>query len=286
MRVKNAEEGRAAVQLLKRRGVDLIKVHNFTPRDAFFAIAEEARLQGLPLAGHVPLRVTVQEAIDAGMSSIEHLSEDGRVWKACSGAAQYRPDACRPIFEMMARRGVWHTPTLIAMSELATIGTPASAVSSDQMVYANKHLRDLWAGNQSLFVTRPEIVEILKRQAETGKIVTRDMANAGVGILAGCDALIPGFCVQDELARMVDGGMTPLAALQSATLNPARYLRLDDTLGTVSVGKRADLVLLNANPLSDIMNVRRINAVVLGGRLLGRTELDKLLSQARVAATH
>jgi hypothetical protein len=86
MRVKNAAEGRAAVQLLKRRGVDLIKVHNYTPRDAFFAIADEARRQNLPLAGHVPLKVTVEEAVEAGITNIEHLSEDGKVWKACSVA--------------------------------------------------------------------------------------------------------------------------------------------------------------------------------------------------------
>src|SRR6266550_1752817 len=132
MRVRNPDEGRAAVRLLKRRGVDLIKVHNYTPRDVFFAIADEARQQNLPVAGHVPLKVTIQEGVDAGMVSIEHLSEDGRVWKACSGGSQYRPDACRPFFEMLARRHVWQTPTLVAMAELPVIGTPASAISGDQ----------------------------------------------------------------------------------------------------------------------------------------------------------
>ena len=97
--------------------------------DVFFAIADEARRQKLPVAGHVPLKVTIQEGVDAGMVSIEHLSEDGRVWKACSGGSQYRPDACRPFFEMLARRHVWQTPTLLAMAELAVIGTPASAIS-------------------------------------------------------------------------------------------------------------------------------------------------------------
>jgi hypothetical protein len=90
MRVRNPDEGRVAVQLLKRRGVDLIKVHNYPPRDVFFAIADEARQQKLPVAGQVPLKVTIQEGVDAGMVSIEHLSEDGRVWKACSGGSRYR----------------------------------------------------------------------------------------------------------------------------------------------------------------------------------------------------
>jgi hypothetical protein len=284
MRVRNADEARAAVRLLKRRGVDLIKVHNYTPRDAFFAIVDEARQQNLPVAGHVPLKVTIQEGIDAGMVSIEHLSEDGRVWKACSGGAQYRPDACRPFFELLARRRVWQTPTLGALSELAVIGTPASSISGDQLAYANKRFLEMHAGNQSFFVTRPEIVGILKNLAQIGKVVTRDMAAAGVGILAGCDAMIAGFCVHDELALMVAGGMTPLAALQTATVNPARYLGREMTLGTVATGRSADLVLLDANPLEDIANVRRIRAVITAGRFLDRSALDHLLTQARAAA--
>jgi imidazolonepropionase-like amidohydrolase len=284
IRVRNADEGRAAVQLLKRRGVDLIKVHNYTPRDVFFAIVDEARKQNLPVAGHVPLKVTIQEGIDAGMVSIEHMSEDGRVWKACSGGPQYRPETCRPFFEMLASRHVWQTPTLLALAELAVIGTPASTISRDQLAYANKAFLDMHAGNQSFFVKRPEIVDILKNLAQVGKVVTRDMAAAGVGILAGCDAMIAGFCIHDELAKMVDGGMTPAAALQTATVNPAKFLHLDETLGTVTVGKRADLLLLDANPLVDIANIRRVNAVVLGGKPLQRPDLDKLLAQARAAA--
>jgi len=285
MRVRTADEGRAAVQLLKRRGVDLIKVHNFTPREVFFAIADEARRQALPVAGHVPLKVTIQEGIDAGMVTIEHLSEDGRVWKACSGGAQYRANACRPFFEMLAQRRIWQTPTLVALSELAVIGTPASRISRDHLAYANKSFRDMHAGNQSFFVKKPEIVRILNDLAEVAKTVTRDMAAAGVGILAGCDALIAGFCVHDEIATMVSAGMSPLSALQAATLNPARYLGMEQTLGSIAVGKRADLVLLDANPLTDVAYVRRIRAVVLGGRLLDRTALDTLLAQTRAAAT-
>jgi hypothetical protein len=284
IRVRNADEGRAAVQLLKGRGVDLIKVHNFTPRDVFFAIADEARRQQLPVAGHVPLKVTIQEGVDAGMVTIEHMSEDGRVWKACSGGAQYRPDACQPFFETLARRGVWQTPTLVALSELAVIGTPASAINRDQLTYANKRFLEFHAANQSFFLRQPEIVGILKGLADVAKVVTRDMAAAGVGILAGCDAMIAGFCVHDELTRMVAGGMTPGAALQTATVNPARYLGREKTLGTIAAGKSADLVLLDANPLEDIANIRRIRAVVAAGRILDRSALDQLLAEAKAAA--
>lgn len=282
MRVRTAAEGRAAVQLLKRRGVDLIKVHDHTPRDVFFAIADEARRQNLPLAGHVPLKVTAEEAIEAGHTNIEHLSNT-EIWEPCSGGDDYRPEACRPFFETLARRRVWQTPTLVATSEIATIGTPASAVSTDRLAYAGKSLRDGWAGNQRLFAT-PEVIRILRARAEVGAVVTSDMAKAGVPILTGCDTMIAGFCVHDELAAMVRGGMTPLAALQTATLNPARYFGLEHTAGSVAAGHRADLVLLDANPLTDIMNVRRVRAVAVAGRLLDREALNKMLAQVRAVA--
>jgi imidazolonepropionase-like amidohydrolase len=284
MRVRNADEGRAAVRLLKKRGVDLIKVHNNTPRDVFFAITGEAREQNLPVAGHVPFKVTIQEGVDAAMASIEHLSEDGRVWKACSGGAEYRPEVCRPFFEILANRRVWQTPTLIAMAEMPVIGTPASAISRDQLAYANKRFLEMHAGNQGLFIKRPEVLGIFKNLAEVAKLVTRDMAAAGVGILAGCDAMIAGFCVHDELGLMVDAGMAPVAALQTATINPARYLGREMTLGTIEPGRSADLVLLDANPLDDIANIRRIRAVIAAGRFFDRSALDQLLAAARNAA--
>jgi imidazolonepropionase-like amidohydrolase len=284
LRVRNAEEGRSAVVLLQRRGVDLIKVHNHTPRTAFFGIAEEARRQKLPLAGHVPMNVTAEEAVDAGMTNIEHLSEM-RLWMPCSGGREYRRDACRPFFEMLARRGIWQTPTLGAVSELATIGTPASSISAEQIAYAGKQLRGMWAGNQKLFAT-PEVIRMMKARAQVAAVVTSDMAKAGVGILAGCDALIAGFCVHDELSAMVRAGMTPVSALQTATINPARYLGREKTFGSIAPGKVADLVLLDANPLDEIGNVRRIHAVVVAGRPLDRRELDRMLAQVKDDARH
>src|SRR5439155_15495329 len=204
MRVKTEEDGKAAVQLLKRRGVDLIKVHDHTPHDAFFAIADEARRQNLPLAGHIPLGLTAEQVIDAGQQDIEHLS-NLQLWRPCSDGQTYSAERCRPFFQMFARRHVWQTPTLAAMSEIATIGTPASSLSADRMAYAGKSLRAMWAGNQSF--SRPDAGRIFRASAEVGARVTSDMARLGVGILAGCDTMIAGFCVHDELAAMVRGGM-------------------------------------------------------------------------------
>ena len=281
MRVKTADEGRAAVQLLKMRGVDLIKVHDNTPMPVFFAIAEEARRQGLPLAGHVPRGLTVEQVVEAGQRNIEHLS-NGRMWRTCSGGGTYRPDACRPFFEMLAQKGVWQTPTLVAIAEILSIGTPRSEVSAEQMAYAGKQIRAMWAGNQGL--VNPDAINALRATAATSAVVVNDMVKAGVGVLAGCDSMIAGYCVHDELTAMVRGGMTPIAALQTATLNPARYFGIEQKAGTVARGRSADLVLLDANPIADIANVRRIRAVIVAGRLLDRHALDDTLAQARAAA--
>jgi imidazolonepropionase-like amidohydrolase len=124
----------------------------------------------------------------------------------------------------------------------------------------------------------------MRTRAEVGARVTSDMANAGVRILAGCDGMIAGFCLHDELAAMVRGGMTPLAALQTATINPARYFGLEQTAGSVASGRRADLVLLDENPLANIASVRRIRGVIVAGRFLGREALDKVLAGVKRAA--
>jgi imidazolonepropionase-like amidohydrolase len=141
----------------------------------------------------------------------------------------------------------------------------------------------MWAGNQSLFAT-PEVIRQFRAGAALGAVVTSDMAKAGVGILAGCDSMVPGFCVHDELAAMVRGGMTPLSALQTATLNPAKYFHIENAFGSVESGRRADLVLLDANPLTDISNVAGIRAVVVSGRLLERKDLDGLLVRVKTMA--
>jgi hypothetical protein len=189
----------------------------------------------------------------------------------------------RPPDREGARHARWHAAVELK-AELAVIGTPASTIGPDQLAYASKEFLEFHKANQSFFLKRPEVVDILKNLAAVARTVTRDMAAARVGILAGCDGLIAGFCLHDELATMVQSGLTPLAALQTATINPARYLGREATLGTVAPGRSADLVLLDANPLEDIANVRRVRSVIAAGRLLDRNALDRLLSQAKAAA--
>ena len=125
------------------------------------------------------------------------------------------------------------------------------------------------------------LVQRMKAWYESELMVTKRMRTAGVQFLAGTDVsqwnhMVAGASLHDELARMVEAGLTPLEALLTATINPATYLRIEDRAGTISVGKRADMVVLDADPTERIQNSRRISAVVLGGRLIDRAALDTL----------
>ena len=278
--VRNADEGRTAVVTLKQRGVDLIKVHDGTPPDAYFAIADEARRQGLPVAGHLPRGVTLEEAVAAGQRSIEHLA-GLRLLNSCSTPAGYSAEQCRPLFALLAKAGVWQTPTLVNWRKMFTLDTPAGDQDGDHVAYLSAGVREFLAMNRKMSKISEQGVRDMVQAAKTAASQISDMNRAGVGILAGCDGMVAGFCIHDELALMVEGGMSAAAALQTATINPARYLGREAESGSVAVGRRADLVLLDANPLDDVHAVSRIAAVVLGGRLLDRQALDATLATAR-----
>jgi signal transduction histidine kinase len=147
MRVRTEADGRAAVRLLKERGVDFIKVHSRTSRDAYFGIADEAKRLGLVVAGHVPTRITFEEAAMAGQRSIEHLASF-RVFRDCSGGREYKPEACRAFFTWLRDRGIWQTPTLASWKYLMVAGTTATSAATDYREYASPSLRALWIGNQ------------------------------------------------------------------------------------------------------------------------------------------
>jgi imidazolonepropionase-like amidohydrolase len=278
--VRSADEARKAVQLLKERGVDLVKVHDRTPPEAYHAIADEARRQGLPFAGHLPRGITIEAAAAAGQRSIEHLA-GLRLFNQCSGGPTYSAEKCRTFFEWLARSGMWQTPTLVNWRTMFTLGTPEGDAEQDHLTYASPGLLEFLALNRTMSNVSAEAVRNLVAAADAMAVAVADMQKAGVGILAGCDGMVAGFCLQYELKLFVKGGMPAAAALQSATINAARSLGLEKVHGTVDAGKRADLVLLDANPLDDIANVSRIHAVVFDGRLLDRTQLDATLASVR-----
>ncbi|HJQ37861.1 MAG TPA: amidohydrolase family protein [Thermoanaerobaculia bacterium] len=273
--VATVDEARAAVQKLARANVDFIKVYTLLPRDAFFAVMDEARKAGLTVAGHVPADVTAAEASNAGMTSIEHMRSEIALF--CS---RDKPADCEELLRLFLKNGTWQTPTLAVRRARAYIEDPAKANDS-RLRYLPKELRAIWLKNRASKLTRPPayFAEI-KKQHENEIWLAGVLHRHGVPLLAGSDAgadfSYPGDTLHEELELLVSAGLTPLQALQAATTAPARYLG--------RTGNEADLLILDANPLDDIRNTRSIRGVVLAGRYLDRAALDALIAGAAEAA--
>ncbi len=323
--VSTADQARFAVDLLARSGYDFLKVYNDLPREAYFAIAQEARAIGIPFAGHVPEAVSPLEAAEAGQHSQEHLinillacstNEDAlraerlRVMNdaAISGEARlrflgfpnladfldtsgkdtYSKDKADKLFAAFVRNGIWQTPTLALLHGFAygdeMLKDPSFLYMPESWrKTANprdrEYMQDLSPEQFDALVLR--IRALLDRY----KILVRDMHRAGVEFLAGTDTsltnpIIPGVGLHQELALLVESGFTPLEALAAATRNPARYFNALNLTGSIELGKAADLVLLDADPLADIRNTQKIRAVIMRGRYFSRADLDAMLGQA------
>jgi imidazolonepropionase-like amidohydrolase len=309
----NAAEGREAVRKLKKMGADFVKVYTKLPRDAYLAIADEAKKQGLTFVGHVPESVSAAEASDMGQKSIEHL---GGVELACSdsedelrreavavlakaenqaawdllgrigarAADRFSDKKARALYARFVRNGTWQVPTLTVLRSLISLEDP-KFTADPRVKYMPASLRSYW----SLMKLSQETSAGLKRRYRRSTGLVRAMHQAGVPFLAGTDTpgvpyVFPGFSLHDELAQLVaECGFTPLEALQAATRDPARFLGREKDLGTVEPGKLADLILLDADPLADIHNTTKIAAVVMNGKLLPRNELDKMLAEVEAA---
>lgn len=292
--VTDPKEARAAVTRLRRLGVDFIKVHNGVPREAFFALAAEAGIQGIPFAGHVPMTVEPAQAAEAGQRSVEHIAtliegtysaRFANETAAFEAMPRWVEKEVPALAEIFARRGTWFVPTIVAY-DLRTRRAELAVHPDPRTRYATPPLRKYW--DQAFPLTErdrdPEGIARRARFVELGKEMTRRMHEAGVSIAAGSDLagrdVLPGFALHDELGLLVASGLTPMEALRAGTSEAARLLDAEGTLGTIAPGKAADLVLLDGDPLADVKNVGRISAVVLRGRLLERTDLDRLLEAA------
>ena len=308
--VADEAKGREVVAQQKERGADFIKVYSLLPHDIYMAIAEEALKRGIPFAGHVPIAVTIGEASDAGQKSVEHLTGVALGCSAQEGALfseiQNAPPADRrrltgeafdsfdeakanALFARFVKNGTWQCPTLTVLRSIASLNDP-KFVNDDRLKYMPKSMRSSWdPKNDFRFKdSKPEDWAELRSQFQQSKVLVGRMYRAGVSIIAGTDVMnpycFPGFSLHDELALLVESGLPAMGALQAATRNAAQFMGRLDGQGTIEVGKVADLVLLDKDPLADIRNTRSIQAVVLGGKYMPRTELDGMLAEAEAAS--
>ncbi len=319
--VTNPVEASEDVHQLVARGVDFIKVQSILSREAYFAIAQAAQREHVTFVGHVPDRVTASEAADAGQHSIEHLTN---VLRSCSRDEpnlmreqlyiplkqetteqshsrivqwqqelldSYSPEKAAALIAKFREKDVWQTPTLVLLKNDAFPTLQNSALFGDREKYIPPRSLAIWkkARSEQMRALSPQDSELHAQLLRKSMELVAEMQKAGVKILAGTDApapyVFPGSGLHDELQLLVEGGLTPLEALQSATKSPAEFLHVAKDSGTVEKGKFADLVLLEVNPLGDIRNTRKIHAVILHGKLLDRAALDQLLAEVQQFAS-
>jgi imidazolonepropionase-like amidohydrolase len=275
----NSAQAREAIRKAIQEGADFFKVHDRLPKESYFALIEEAKRLAMRVEGHVPAAVSAEEASLAGQKSVEHFTG-----LDAAKADERKALALSAVFK---KQQTWLCPTLIMRHSYAVLDNQ-QLVNDARLKYVEPSWQKRWLRmvNESGNAPASQWSE-RKALVQREKQLVGRMHKAGVGILAGTDDAnpfcFPGFSIHDELAMLVDAGLTPLEALQTATLNPAKFLNKFHMLGTVEKGKLADLLLLDVNPLVDIGNTRRIHAVIVNGRFVGRQELDQMLYEVELA---
>ena len=285
--VASEAEVAKAVESIKSLGVDFLKIRTNATPATYLAIAAEAKKVGLPLVGHAPNGVGLLEVSDAGQKSVEH----GLVFLNNYTDAEWKEIGAR-----FVKNGTYSVPTLIAgrgfrhmpdKEVMAIIDDRENRIDPRRKYIPDSMLADWRKSMEMKKLESPPIDwEQVKARNQHG---FRLMHEASVRMMAGSDIggplVFPGFSLHEELELLVkDIGLTPMQALQSATRNPAEFFGMGDSLGTVEKGKIADLVLLDADPLEKISNTQKINAVIAGGKLIPKSELQKMLDAAETAA--
>ncbi|MGQ0735534.1 MAG: amidohydrolase family protein [Acidobacteriota bacterium] len=295
---------RALVRRIKERGADLIKIYFRLSPDAFGWLMDEASKQGLAVGGHIPLRMTATEVSDGGLRSLEHARDF--LFDCFPGSAEFRrtarsqnppmdvmramvdqhdADRCDEVFRSFVRNRTWYVPTHVTR-RMDAFADDQAFRNDARSKYVPKDRWTAWNADADRMVAldpSPEGRRIMRAFYENGLAITGRAHRAGVNIVLGTDAgdsfVFPGSSVHDELEELVKAGLTPAHALAAATVRAAEFLRREPDYGSIAVGKRADLVLLGANPLVDIANTRRIDTVVFNTRVLRRAELDAMLER-------
>jgi hypothetical protein len=293
-----AADARRLVHELRDQGIDFIKVYARVPREGYFALLEEAGRVGLPVAGHKPFDVPTVDVVRAGQRSVEHVLEI--LFDFFPGAEELRDpstaffpirraiidehdrDESERAFDAFVAEDTYFTPTLLTRRADALSDELAEDPRLEFLPPGHRREWAEGAAKMDAYDPSPAGRRLLADFYELALDFTGRAHRAGVPIMAGTDAgdtyCLPGFGLHDELEELVKAGLSPGDALRAATLLPARFLGRERDHGNVAAGMVADLVLLEANPLEDIRATTRIDAVVFGGELLDRAQLDAVLA--------
>lgn len=283
--INSSQEAVDKVRAQKKEGWDLLKVHPGLTRDEYDAMAKTAREEGIRFGGHVPAEVGLEHAIAMGQETFDHIDGYAELLEAEKGPVDGKKLSA--IVKKSKDANVWIVPTS-ALWEVLFGTIPLDTLKSyPELKYVPQATVDQWS---SAFEQR--LTQIPREQAKNviaaRTTILRALHRGGVKILMGTDApqqfSVPGFSLHRELLRMREAGMSPYEILKSGTVNVGEYFAKQDSFGTIEPGRRADLVLVDANPLADVANVARISGVMVRGRWLSRSDLDAGL--AKIEAKH
>ena len=301
--VTTPEDARVAVKEMAERGYDFIKLTLFITPAVYDAIVDEAKRQRIPVVGHVDPEVGVARALQA-RQQIEHLDNylesvlaDSAPMKASvSDRGLFRPKywesldwiddrKVERIAGETARAGIFTCPTLTVFKTAFALGQSLEEIQSrPDWAIMPPELRKLYLGAREKYWSQAASEERRMRYVEVRNRLVKAIADSGGKIMAGSDTpewfFGYGWTIHREMESLVAAGLTPYQALAAATRNPAEFVRASKEWGTIEKGKRADLLLLEANPLEDIRNTARIEAVSVGGRWLDRAERERMIDEA------
>lgn len=296
--VRSASSGARQVQEQFAAGYDFIKIHPGLDADEFGAIADTANELGIPFAGHVPTAVGLNNALASGMATIDHL--DGylaALMPADSDASggyggffdvlladQLAEERIAELATRTAAAGTWNVPTESLFEHRVSAVSAGELGSLPEMRYMPRSTVQQWAAaKQRVENERGFDREVAQQAIRIRRMLIKALQDAGAGLLLGSDAPqvfnVPGFSVHHELRFMVESGLTPFEAISTGTTAVADFL--GSNTGSIEVGRDADLVLLDSNPLADITNTRRVHGVMLHGRWYSSTELKERLDPYR-----
>jgi len=297
--VSSPEAAIAMVEAQYAAGYDFLKIHPGLTRPEFDAMAATARRLGMPFAGHVPEDVGIQRALDAGIATVDHLDgymqallpvnddPSGGLAGVFGVFIADQADAAKiaDIVAATVAAGSWNVPTESFFEHLTSATTdPDDMIDWPEMIYMPAAIVARWQHEKRALLDDANYdAATAARAARIRQMIIRELHGAGAGLLLGSDSPqifnVPGFSIHRELEFLVDAGLTPFEALETGTVNVARFFGQAPDYGSVTTGKVADLVLLDANPLQDISNSRRVHGVMVSGRWLSRSQINKLLKQ-------